>query len=479
MIKHLTSGLCAVAAAYASVGECATCTWTGNGADNHWSTSANWDNCGGAHAIPVNGDTLVFPAGAARPANNNDLTKLNIAQLQIDSVVSITGNAVAVLQGIVANIPGVAGNASFGPDAVLFSGDQTFSCIGARSLILGGKINLNGNALTVDAAPCDITLSGDVIGAGGITKDGTGFLFLEASGVNTYTGTTTINNGRVRALSGSGLGAVGAGNETIVNAGASLLIGGGHTFDEALTLSGAGFNSVGALSVVSGDNVLSGNVTLAADSAIGIGATSSALTISGAILAETESLTKSGSGTLRLDGVNTYGGVTAIQGGPLEVNGSILGADIVGGRLAGVGISDLITIESGGTLAPGTATGANIGTLDAQHVTWVGGGKMAFELGVDSAHSDRLVAASSFDPGTGSGFEFQFSDGATPPTVGVAYTLVSFSKETFADAGDFSFTYAGTGPGSSMTGTFALASAQLQFTPATVVSDLLFRNGVE
>jgi hypothetical protein len=46
-------------------------------------------------------------------------------------------------------------------------------------------------------------------------------------------------------------------------------------------------------------------------------------------------------------------------------------------------------------------------------------------------------------------------------------------------AGDFSFTYAGTGPGSSMTGTFALTPTELQFTPATVVSDLVFHDGFE
>jgi hypothetical protein len=101
---------------------------------------------------------------------------------------------------------------------------------------------------------------------------------------------------------------------------------------------------------------------------------------------------------------------------------------------------------------------------------------MVFQLGANSAHSDQLVVASFNRIGTG--FEFQFLDGATPPVPGVAYTLVSFTLTNFA-AGDFSFTYAGTGPGSSMTGTFAMTATQLQFTPATVVSDLVFHDGFE
>ena len=46
----------------------ATVTWTGNGADDNWSTGANW---GGT--APVAGDALVF-AGTTRLTPNNDLT---------------------------------------------------------------------------------------------------------------------------------------------------------------------------------------------------------------------------------------------------------------------------------------------------------------------------------------------------------------------------------------------------------------------
>src|SRR5689334_22770355 len=65
------------------LGAAATCTWTGGGGDNNWSTAGNWDNCGGAHAIPQNGDDLVFPAGAARDVATDDLATLSIHTLQV------------------------------------------------------------------------------------------------------------------------------------------------------------------------------------------------------------------------------------------------------------------------------------------------------------------------------------------------------------------------------------------------------------
>src|SRR6476619_5465988 len=65
------------------LGIAATCTWTGGGGDNNMSTAGNWDNCGGAHALPQNGDGLVFPGGAARDQPAWDLPDLSITTLQV------------------------------------------------------------------------------------------------------------------------------------------------------------------------------------------------------------------------------------------------------------------------------------------------------------------------------------------------------------------------------------------------------------
>src|SRR5581483_10566662 len=46
----------------------ATATWDGGGADNHWTTPANW----AGDIAPQPGDDLTFPAGAAQLTNVND-----------------------------------------------------------------------------------------------------------------------------------------------------------------------------------------------------------------------------------------------------------------------------------------------------------------------------------------------------------------------------------------------------------------------
>src|SRR5437867_4705796 len=44
--------------------------WSGGGADNFWNTAANWTN----NAGPGAADDLLFPSGAARLSNSNNLT---------------------------------------------------------------------------------------------------------------------------------------------------------------------------------------------------------------------------------------------------------------------------------------------------------------------------------------------------------------------------------------------------------------------
>jgi len=469
----LCAGLLALAAAqFASA---ANCIWTGGGANSNWSNSANWNNCGGAHAVPADGDSLGFPDAVPRLTNNNDLVKLMAAQLVIAGPVNISGNTIGLSGGISAAVPLAAASPVVNLGIVLETNPQTFECSGVhKALTLGGTINLNGNALTLDGA-CSIFLTGKITGDGSITKLGATTAFLEGATSN-YTGLTTINAGKVRLVSTAALGASGAGNETFVNDGAALELEDVATAED-LTLSGTGISAQGVLVGAAGNNTLTGAITLVTNSAINAAA-GTILTIEGAIGGDNMLLTKIGDGTVRLQNVNSYG-ITSINAGTLEVNGVVGPVSINSGTLAGNGMAtNTITIQSatGAVIAPGAAGGANVGTFDGQILLWAGGGKMAFQLGADSTHSDHLVNTNFGS--IGSGFEFQFSDGATPPVPGVAYTLVSFTSTTFA-AGDFSFTYAGTGPGSSMTGTFSLTPTELQFTPATVVSELVFRDGFE
>ena len=68
-------------------------TWTGGGADNNWTTAANW---GGT--APVAGDDLVFPNGAARLSNTNNFAAgTSFRSITISGTgYTLSGNSVAL-----------------------------------------------------------------------------------------------------------------------------------------------------------------------------------------------------------------------------------------------------------------------------------------------------------------------------------------------------------------------------------------------
>ena len=106
-----------------------------------------------------------------------------------------------------------------------------------------------------------------------------------------------------------------------------------------------------------------------------------------------ETVTLSGAGTLNLNGVNTYTGLTSVTGGQLNVNGSLAGGVTVspGGSVGGAGtIGGLLTLNSG--LSFINLENGAIGTLTlAGGLALNGGNQLDFDLGQGSSDSISIT----------------------------------------------------------------------------------------
>ncbi len=264
-----------------------------------------------------------------------------------DSVIPNDSNIVARI-----NSPGVAGpitldstltNRIFGirqntgTDAVISTLNGTANKIllthglfitdGQGSLTVGEKfgdgflaplVATEGLLLDVDGTSGILTLNSPIADIGGVVvlkKFGSGKVVLPNS--STYSGATTIHEGTLVAQHANALGATAAG--TTVNTGAVLEVAGSiATAAEALTL-------YGTLSSQTGVNTYAGAVTAVLGSpVIDVGPSSILILSANGSTAGSGILTKTGAGTLRINGdPNLTGtGLYVINAGTMELNHS-------------------------------------------------------------------------------------------------------------------------------------------------------------
>ena len=227
----------------------------------------------------------------------------------------VTGTDTAVFGGPAGGTVSVSGNN--------VANGLTFNTAGYT--LSGGTITLAGATPTITANAAD-TISSPIAGSAGLTISGNGSLLL--SGVNIYTGGTTINSGVVvQAGTSTALGTYTSAqttsyNNVTVQNGATLDINGQQNFILSLTIAGTGTTGQGALinngAGQSLGNQDTPNIQLSADATIG--GTGNFDMIYASHAADTlnlagHTLTKTGTNTFSLDNTTVTAGTVNIYQG--------------------------------------------------------------------------------------------------------------------------------------------------------------------
>jgi len=330
--------------------------YNGAGAQNVKNTTySNLTLSGGAfiktltNATEVSG-VLTVKSGTTFSLGNNHILGATYAP----SIVLENGSSGSIITGT-------------GTSVLNFGGDVTVNHIPGTGFgaIISCPINLdNDRTITVEddgTLVPGLSISGVISTAFGITKAGTGTLTL--SGVNTYTGATTISSGILK------LGAT----NTIPNTSALTVAG---TFDLA------GFSeTVGS---IAGTGVITSSAAGAPLLTTGIDNTNT--TFSGIIQnvsAPSVTLIKAGNGTFTMSGTNTFtGGLTinsgSIQTGAANCLSNILPINLSGGTLgtgATSGFGDMVstlTLSNNSILALGSGQ-HSLTFADSHLASWPAG----------------------------------------------------------------------------------------------------------
>jgi len=370
---------------------------------------------------------------------------------------------------------------------------------GTGALTLSGAMDLGASVRKITVDNTLDTISGGIYGAGGITKEGAGTLVL--SGTNSFTGNLTLNTGILKANNTTpGLrdGNLGKGSSALtlnggelqlasaasVNYGRNTTVGGdvtitsdkynagtygvGSTYTlgtlnigaQTLTVKNGASVTSGVAGVNFGAATLTGAATFKVDNTGGVVSTLLTLasinnggftsTFNGAGdaavtggISGNGGLIKADAGTLTLSGVNSFTGASAINGGKLVVNGSML-SDITvnsGAVLGGSGTVHGVTMKSGSTLSAGNSPDTLTITADAlleagsTNLMEIYSSSLYDVLKGASSNTLTMAGTTVFDftgwtvPGVTNGTTFNlFQNWASVNTNGATFTFVNLAN---------------------------------------------------
>ncbi len=339
--------------------------------------SGNIDNQTFALTVGGNGDTtfsgIVSDTGTLIKDGNGTLTLSGVNTYSGSTTINDGSISISADSGL-GTAPGAATPGHLTFDGGTLNTTATFTLNSNRGIAL----NAGGGTIETDPATT-LTYGGIIAGAGDLDKTGTGTLVL--GGVNTHTGTTTVQAGILEVTNTNALGGTGSG--TVIQSGATLEVSSlaGNMAAEPLTINGTGAGGIGAIFWTdAGFNQLTGDVTLGSNATIAnsvggilpitgnIDLNGSTLTvdtadlagiISGAAISGMGNFIKEGTSTWFMGagtgGSSTYTGSTTVNAGILNMNvsgGTSVPGDLIinNSAIAFVGSNEQITDTSAVTI---------------------------------------------------------------------------------------------------------------------------------
>ena len=402
----------------------------GSGGNGTWNTfnsgtTTNWltaqSSGSDTNQVPYSTTNVFFIANTGSNVNTYLGSNFTINSLNFTGTngVVATGSVVSIS----GSIPGGGVNSSLTINATGINGNSAGSGLttgpGAGAETINVNVVLGGNQTwTLGASPsAPLTIGGTISGAHALTVGGGGQMVL--AGNNTFTGGLTINGSASVVLNNAGalnsttpdsvtFGPSSSGTLTL--AGKSVAIG--SLSSSASAVAPVIQNASGTPVLLTVDQGVSGTFKGAIQDGAGAGSTS---------------MVMAGPATLTLTGASTYSGSTTVNGGDLQVNGSLASTAPVtvnsSGTLGGAGgtINGSVTVNSGGTItgraaaAPGTLNLANGLTLNT-------GGIAAFNI-INGGANDQINITSGGLTLNG-GAILQVSAGLT---IGGTYALMTYT----------------------------------------------------
>jgi fibronectin-binding autotransporter adhesin len=194
--------------------------------------------------------------------------------LNLDAVNAVTTSTNTYnLDGGILTVPSVKASVTNGTARVFNFGGGTLTAAGSSATFFnlgagngtanvrngGAVINNNGFAITISQPLVHSTIAGDATNDGGLTASGAGTLTL--TGVNTYTGPTTVSTGTLAITNGGTLGAT---NGAIILTSGTINLGGQTSTKGNFTMA-SGLLTNGTLAATSyvliGGGTISANLT--------------------------------------------------------------------------------------------------------------------------------------------------------------------------------------------------------------------------